>query len=137
MLRLQQHPELQVLAVGHAAAKIWRGAALSISPEEASAPALVLPHSDGGHVVQSTMAANGAHVLSLVGNSPQATLFAVYTFAEQELGAQYLLSGDVYPPHDYPADEDNLEAPRFSAQNISMETQFDVRGIQPFHDFSR
>jgi hypothetical protein len=137
MLQLQQHPELQVLAVGQEAVKMWRAAAMALPPEEASASALLLPHSNGGHVVQSTMAASGAHVLSLVGNSPQATLFAVYTFAEQELGAQYLLSGDVYPPHYYPAEEENLEAPRFTAQNISMNSNFDVRGIQPFHDFSR
>lgn len=137
MLQLQQHPELQVLAVGHAAVKMWRAAAVALPPETASVPALALPQSNGGHVVQSTMAANGAHVLSFVGNSPQATLFAVYTFAEQELGAQYLLSGDVYPPHEYPDEEENLEAPRFTAQNISMKSHFDVRGIQPFHDFSR
>ena len=31
----------------------------------------MLPSADGGHVVRSTTTAAGAHVVSLVGNSPQ------------------------------------------------------------------
>jgi hypothetical protein len=123
-----------VLAVGPEAAGVWRQAAAAAA---AAATTLELPHADaGGHVVRSTMAASGAHVISLVGSSPQATLFAVYTFAERELGAQFLLSGDVFPPHDEPAAGENREAPRFAEQDITMTSSFDVRGIQPFHDFS-
>eukprot|EP01052_Picozoa_sp_SAG31_P028355 SAG31_NODE_2729_length_5177_cov_2.657542_5_plen_346_part_00 len=129
---LHRRPDLQVLAVGSGATSACREAAAKTVQPKASAPTVELPPGDGSHVVKSSMTAAGAHVVSLLGNSPRATLFAVYTFAERELGAQFLLSGDVFPPHEPTAGE----PPRFAPQDISMSTSFKVRGIQPFHDFT-
>ena len=45
---------------------------------------------EGAHVVSTLQRPSDArpHVIALAGHSPQATLFAVYTFAEEALGAQ-------------------------------------------------
>jgi hypothetical protein len=154
-LLLRRHPRLQVLAVGAEAAAIWREAVLSTTTTTTTTPrdgafssqasawlGWGLPRAEGGHVVRSTVGGGvggGAHVISLLGNSPQATLFAVYTFAERELGVQHLLSGDVFPPQPPLRGRPGRctrSAPRFAEQDISMSPSFDVRGIQPFHDFS-
>ena len=120
--------ERSVLAIGRAAA----AAVLGAEPEEL---ALSIGDEEGAHAVRTLQrpSAARAHVIALAGRSPQATLFAVYTFAEEALGAQFLLSGDVFPPRE----EAGAQAPlHFAPLDLAMSPSFRVRGIQPFHDFT-
>ena len=74
-----------VLAIGRAAA----AAVLATETEEL---AMRIGMEEGAHVVSTLQRPSDAlglpHVIALAGHSPQATLFAVYTFAEEALGAQ-------------------------------------------------
>ena len=72
-----------VLAIGRAAA----AAVLATETEEL---AMRIGREEGAHVVSTLQRPSDArpHVIALAGHSPQATLFAVYTFAEEALGAQ-------------------------------------------------
>jgi hypothetical protein len=65
-------------------------------------------------------------MLTILGGSPTATLYAAYRFAEH-LGVRFYLEGDVVPDARIPwrlPDLDERAAPLFA-----------TRGIQPFHDF--
>jgi len=62
----------------------------------------------------------------LVGGSDTATLYAAYRFAEH-LGVRFHLHGDVVPDMRVP-----LELPKLDERRSPL---FELRGIQPFHDF--
>ena len=61
------------------------------------------------------------------GVTPQATLYAVYSFVEH-LGARFFLHGDVLP-------EPNPALAIPTALSITFTPKFSIRGLQPFHDF--
>ncbi len=65
-------------------------------------------------------------VLVVVGGDPIGTLYGAYRLAER-LGVRFYLHGDVLPDAKVP-----LELPRL---NETGKPLFDLRGIQPFHDF--
>ncbi len=62
----------------------------------------------------------------LVGGSDTATLYAAYRFAEH-LGVRFYLHGDVVPDTQIP-----LKLPELDEHHSPL---FELRGIQPFHDF--
>jgi hypothetical protein len=62
----------------------------------------------------------------LIGGSDTATLYAAYRFAEH-LGIRFYLHGDVVPDVRVP-----LELPELDERRSPL---FELRGIQPFHDF--
>lgn len=62
----------------------------------------------------------------LIGGSDTATLYAAYRFAEH-LGVRFYLHGDVVPDMRIP-----LELPELDEHRSPL---FELRGIQPFHDF--
>ncbi len=64
--------------------------------------------------------------LIISGGSPQAVLYGAYEFAEQ-LGIRFYLHGDVIPDKKIPFVLPEL--------NIRKKPVFNLRGIQPFHDF--
>lgn len=66
------------------------------------------------------------NVLVISGGSPQAVLYGAYEFAEQ-LGIRFYLHGDVIP--------DEKIAFSIPQLDIREKPLFNLRGIQPFHDF--
>ncbi len=70
---------------------------------------------------------DGHKTLYLVGGSESATLYAAYRFAEH-LGARFYLHGDVLPDTQTPFAMPDLDETRTPL--------FELRGIQPFHDFA-
>lgn len=65
-------------------------------------------------------------VLAITGGSEVAVLYGAYAFAEQ-LGVRFYLDGDVIPDGRI-----RLALPRLNETHSPL---FEVRGIQPFHDF--
>ncbi len=63
----------------------------------------------------------------IVGGDENGVLYGAYAFAEQ-LGVRFYLEGDVVPDRHTPAW-------RVSVEEKTGAPLFDVRGIQPFHDF--
>lgn len=70
--------------------------------------------------------AKGKPLLILIGGSDVATLYAAYRFAEH-LGVRFYLEGDVVP-------EGKTEL-KLTGINERRAPLFELRGIQPFHDF--
>lgn len=68
---------------------------------------------------------DGRRVWTITGGSPVGVLYGAYRFAEK-LGVRFCLHGDVVP------DERLASLPDV---NESGKPLFDMRGIQPFHDF--
>ena len=77
------------------------------------------------HVLR-TVDEGGARRVYLIGGSDTATLYAAYRFAEH-MGVRFYLHGDVVP--DTPV---RLELPELDEHRSPL---FELRGIQPFHDF--
>jgi len=69
---------------------------------------------------------NGFRAVYLVGGSDVGTLYAAYRFAER-LGVRFYLHGDVVPDTQVP-----LGLPELDEEHSPL---FEMRGIQPFHDF--
>jgi len=69
---------------------------------------------------------DGFRVVYLVGGSEVSTLYAAYRFAEH-LGVRFYLHGDVVPDTQAP-----LGLPQLDEEHSPL---FELRGIQPFHDF--
>jgi hypothetical protein len=78
------------------------------------------------HIVHSTLF-EGRVVTVCSGATPRATLYAVYTLLERA-GARFYLHGDVLPP---PRATLTLGA----ISSLVLSPRFEVRGLQPFHDF--
>ena len=79
-------------------------------------------------VHRSGSGAGARHVVALTGVTPKAVLYAAYTFVEYALGVRFLLHGDVLPPQ-----QDAFVLPELS---LSLAPVFELRGLQPFHDFT-
>ena len=79
----------------------------------------------GSYALQ-TKSSDGRRVLSIVGYDPVATLYGAYRLAEH-LGVRFYLEGDVVPDERIP-----LALPDLDEQAKPL---FELRGIQPFHDF--
>jgi hypothetical protein len=69
---------------------------------------------------------HGRRVVFILGGDDVGTLYAAYRFAEH-LGVRFYLHGDVVP--------DRRIALEFPDLNEVGEPLFNLRGIQPFHDF--
>ncbi|MBI4558032.1 MAG: hypothetical protein HY706_10665 [Candidatus Hydrogenedentes bacterium] len=79
-----------------------------------------------GYLLKTITKENGCQHLLLAGGSDVSTLYAVYRFAEH-LGVRFYLHGDVIP--DEPTDR------ILSPLEERGSPLFELRGIQPFHDF--
>ena len=81
---------------------------------------------EGHEYVLRTFQTQRNKVFMVIGGEDVGTLYAAYAFAEH-LGVRFYLHGDVIPDHridpDLPAVQDHGKP------------LFDLRGIQPFHDF--
>ena len=77
------------------------------------------------YLIRSFTAENKSFLL-IAGGSPVGTLYAAYRFAEF-LGVRFALEGDVIP--------DTPEPFTMPLVHIDGSPRFEVRGIQPFHDF--
>ncbi|MGH7973519.1 MAG: hypothetical protein ACREIC_32790, partial [Limisphaerales bacterium] len=75
---------------------------------------------------QLARSASTGQTLLLVGGDDTGTLYAAYRFAEQ-LGVRFYLDGDVIP--------DQQAEWIFPQLDIRESPLFNLRGIQPFHDF--
>lgn len=73
-----------------------------------------------------TVSRNGGRVLFVIGADDVGTLYGAYRLAEH-LGVRFFLHGDVVPDNRGP-----LELPDLNEEGKPL---FDLRGIQPFHDF--
>jgi len=73
-----------------------------------------------------TVSQNGARVLLVAGADDVGTLYGAYRLAEH-LGVRFFLDGDVVPDDRAP-----LGLPDLDEEGKPL---FDLRGIQPFHDF--
>ena len=80
------------------------------------------------HTVATVHRSGARHVVALTGVTPKAVLYAAYTFIEHALGVRFLLHGDVLPPQ-----QDAFVLPELS---LSLAPVFELRGLQPFHDFT-
>ena len=80
------------------------------------------------HTVATVHRSGARHVVALAGATPKAVLYAAYTFVEHALGVRFLLHGDVVPPQ-----QDAFVLPELS---LSLAPVFELRGLQPFHDFT-
>ncbi len=76
--------------------------------------------------ILKTISSREGKKLLICGGSPIGTLYAAYHFAEQ-LGIGFFLDGDVIPDKQVPFVLPDLD--------IKQTPLFDIRGIQPFHDF--
>lgn len=76
--------------------------------------------------LKTARGANGRRQAWVVGGSDTATLYAAYRFAEH-LGIRFYLDDDVVPDRQTP-----LVLPQLDEQGAPL---FNLRGIQPFHDF--
>ena len=75
-----------------------------------------------------TSSENSRRILKLTGGDPVATLYAAYRFAEH-LGVRFYLHGDVIPDR-------RLQPWRVPLLDEQQTPLFELRGIQPFHDFA-
>jgi len=73
-----------------------------------------------------TVRRNGRKVVTVLGADDVSTLYAAYRFSEH-LGVRFYLHGDVIPDQRIA-----LELPELDEKGKPL---FDLRGIQPFHDF--
>jgi hypothetical protein len=73
-----------------------------------------------------TQPRDGGRVLTITGGSDVAALYGAYRFAEK-LGVRFYLDGDVLP--------DDLIAFAIPDLDETHKPLFELRGIQPFHDF--
>jgi hypothetical protein len=78
------------------------------------------------YLLRSLDLEGGHHAVCLVGGSATATLYAAYRFAEH-LGIRFYLHGDVVP--------DIRKAIEWPTLDELASPLFELRGIQPFHDF--
>ncbi len=76
--------------------------------------------------VLKTLTLDGTPVLLIAGGDPIGTLYGAYRFAEH-LGVRFYLHGDVVPDKQIA-----LELPTLDETRKPL---FNLRGIQPFHDF--
>ncbi|HIJ73769.1 MAG TPA: hypothetical protein HPP83_06675 [Candidatus Hydrogenedentes bacterium] len=88
--------------------------------------ALVAQLGRDDYLVRTRDTKRGQRQVYLVGGSDVATLYAAYRFAEH-LGVRFYLDGDVIPDKTIP-----LALPDLDERRSPL---FELRGIQPFHDF--
>lgn len=74
-----------------------------------------------------TVAQGGKTIHLIMGGNENGLLYGAFAFAEQ-LGVRFYLDGDVVPDRHVPAS-------RISVGEKTGAPLFDIRGIQPFHDF--
>jgi hypothetical protein len=97
-------------------------------PAVSGAPALLAAAKDLGpqHYLLKTVPAGGRKILWIVGGDDAGTLYGAYRFAER-LGVRFYLHGDTVPDDRVPFALPDLDE--------TGKPLFDIRGIQPFHDF--
>jgi len=81
---------------------------------------------DGKLAPQQYRLQGGGDALAITGGSDVAVLYGAYHFAEK-LGVRFYLHGDVIPDERIP--------PAVPALDETHQPLFELRGIQPFHDF--
>lgn len=85
------------------------------------------PQARNGSHTLTTTTWKGCRIHVLRGIDQDATLYAAYTFAEQ-LGVRFYIHGDTLPTRN-----PQLQIPDL---HINASPEFDIRGLQPFHDFA-
>ena len=78
------------------------------------------------HYLIKTIDRDGRRLVLIAGGDDIATLYGAYRFAEQ-LGIRFYMHGDVIP-------DERVEL-RLPSMNVTAKPLFELRGIQPFHDF--
>jgi hypothetical protein len=116
-------PIVPRLPDGNAIAVANSAHAVELSSSNPCANAALQPQD---FLLRSVDSSPPARQVWLVGGSDAATLYAVYRFAEH-LGVRFYLDGDVFPDQQIP-----LALPRLDEKRAPL---FDLRGVQPFHDF--
>jgi hypothetical protein len=86
----------------------------------------ILLKTDSAFAPQQYRLRSGSGTLTITGGSDLAVLYGAYAFAEK-LGARFYLHGDVIPDTQIPF--------VMPAVDETRQPLFELRGIQPFHDF--